>query len=116
MMDEEKNRAISESLESAPTWEDSDIHWMLSDGLAWHGRHSSNGVLELQRARDWHADETASVLLLEHMPCPALWREDEGLWACWADMEKEPEEGYAHHRDRKTAIRDAYYALIMEAK
>lgn len=60
-------------------------------------------------AVDYFESEDASAKLLEAMPEPELWlesRKDEKfrLWACWADLDGKPEDAYAHHADRKTAI------------
>lgn len=58
---------------------------------------------------DYFDREDDSARLLEAMPEPELWLEshkDEKfrLWACWADLDGSPEDGYAHHEDRRTAI------------
>ena len=60
--------------------------------------------------RNWHTDESASAMLLERMPEPHLWRNPDGSWYCEAT--RFGESASECIPNRKTAIRDAFYAYI----
>lgn len=101
MTKQEICRAISEKMEpNAHSRTDSDFEWW---GQSWSAGKRTLFPL------DYFESEDASAKLLEAMPEPELWlesRKDEKfrLWACWADLDGKPEDAYAHHADRKTAI------------
>lgn len=120
MMDEEKNRVISESIEPMETLITPHVDECLIDPIYsptkawfWLSYYHLGDVPKLE-PRAWHTDENASAMLLEGMPEPELWLETRTprLWGCCADLSSKKEEGVAFGTDRKTAIRDAYYALI----
>lgn len=100
MTSDEKNRKISEHLEE---W-----RWIhVCDSICAYGCTHTNTLPE---PRAWDADENASALLLERMPHPYLVKLGDE-WECAAD-DWYRQGAYIFAGDRKTAIRDAYLAMI----
>lgn len=105
-------RAISFNLEPKPVHKPT--HRINGVAVDIQGQRSKLGFWEYSYGEGWIPvdyleSEDASAKLLESMPEPELWlesRKDEKfrLWACWADLDGKPEDAYAHHADRKTAI------------
>lgn len=116
MTESEINRKLAEWVEPRPRWKDQPITMTPSDGKAWHGRFSTNGVYELAEPVDFFHSEDASALLLDRLLVDEYDLDFSQRQSGWVKLTLwhglQPERTTLIKPNRKAAVAHAALALI----